>query len=153
MKKRPALLLEVIIAISLLAMGASFLIRQPILLYRTELDHLERVECDRIAAWTYSEIREQLLKGKIRWQQIPPLKQKVKPLYMTDADLSIPPILTRKVQRNYSLETVREKQSEGEIHRLVSVHIEIGMGKKKRQFTYQLNISRKNETQTDITPS
>jgi hypothetical protein len=141
--KRPAVLLEVLIAISLLTIGAVLLVRQPILFYRAELDQLERVECDRIATWTYTEIRELLMKGTIRWSQIPPLGERSQPWTLPPAKLEIPTLLSRTAARRFWIETLREKQdAEGNVFRLLSLQIEIGSGLKKRMFTYRANVQK-----------
>ena len=143
MKKRPSLLLEVLLAMSLLALCATALIRQPILFHRAEVEQLERVASDRIAAWTYTEICQKLIKGEFSWSQIPTVKGKSKKFTLPDTLFRVPSLFSRSATRSYFLETLREKQSEdGRITRLVSVHIQIGSGRKKRQFSYQLNLVR-----------
>ncbi len=115
--------------------------RQPVLLHRAEVSLLERIECDRIAAWTYTEIREKFLKNQIPWSQIPTLKAKSKPISLPEVNFQVPSLFSRSVKRLYTLETLREKQDkEGQTIRLVTIHIEIGTGAKKRQFSYQVNV-------------
>jgi hypothetical protein len=138
MKKRPALLLEVLLAMTLLAFCAVALIRQPLLLHRAELAQLERIEQDRIAAWSYTEIREKLLKGEIPWSKIPPLKTRSASFSLPDAPLDL---LPHPLKRTYTLETLREKQTAGgQITRLIAIHIEVGSGRTKRPFSYQINL-------------
>ncbi len=141
MRYRPFLLLEVLIAMTILTLAASTLIRQPILLHRAEVEQLENIEADRIASLTFTEIYENFLKGTVPWSQIPALKKKSKSFALPDAPFQIPPLLSRSINRSYVIETLREKQTDdGRIHRLLSIHIQIGSGHKKRQFSYQLNV-------------
>ena len=134
-------LLEVLLAISLLTLCGATLIRQPILMHRAEISQLERLEADRIASWTFTEIHEKFLKGSISWAQIPPLQQKSKPFPMSDVPFQIPPLVSRSAKRSFIIETLKEKKTqENQIARLISVHILIQAGSKNRQFSYQLNV-------------
>jgi hypothetical protein len=109
--------------------------RQPILLFRSEVEQLEQIEADRIAAWTYTEIREMFLKNQFSWAQIPPLKGKSRRLQLPEA--------SNGISRGFTLKTLKEKQGkDGKILRLISIHIDIGSGKKRRGFSYQMNVYR-----------
>lgn len=141
-KKRPSLLLEVLLAMSLLAICMSELILRPIHFHRAAIQQLEQIDCDRIAAWTFSEIKETLLKSEIPWNQIPALKVESKSFELSKVPLQIPQLSFHNVPRTFTLRTLKEKiDPDGKIYRLVSVKIKIG----KKKFTYQTTlISEKN---------
>ena len=61
MQKRPFILLEVLVALTLVALCAIALISTPIRIYRSEMRLLEEGEGELLADWTFSEIKEQLL--------------------------------------------------------------------------------------------
>jgi hypothetical protein len=135
MKKRPAALLEVLIALSLITICAIPLIRQPIANHQAEMAQIERIETGRIAACTFAEIREKFLKKEIRWKQIPELKSKSGAFALSDGSLQLP--ASRPIKRNFTLETLEEKQeTDGRTFRLVAVHLNIG----KNPFTYRLSL-------------
>ncbi len=137
LKKRPAALLEVLIALSLITLCAVPLIRQPIANHQAEMAQIERIETGRVAACTFAEIREKFLKKEIRWKQIPGLKAKSASFSLANASLQLPPLQTRPIKRSFTLETLEEKQEpDGRTYRLVAAHIYIG----KNPFTYRLTL-------------
>lgn len=136
-KKRPALLLEVLLAMTFLAMCMSELILRPIHFHRAAIKQLERIDCDRIAAWTFSEIKEKFLKNEISWSQIPTLQVESKPFSLPKTSLQIPQLSSHTVPRTFTLITTKEKvDQDGQIYRLVSVKIKID----GRKFTYQTTL-------------
>src|SRR5690242_12088400 len=112
-RKRSALLLELLIAMSLLAIGLVGLIKSPTYLHRAQARTFEKAECDRIAAWTFTELREALAQGRIGWTKIPPLKESSQRIDLGD-------------KRSYTLTTLEEKRlAGGPTRRLVAVHIRV----------------------------
>ena len=57
-RKRTFLLIEVLIAISVATICLIPLIQSPISIYRAEIRLLEEMEKDRLADWTFSEIKK-----------------------------------------------------------------------------------------------
>jgi len=132
MKKRPFALLEILIALSLIALCAVPLIRQPIKNHQGEMEQIKRVEGSRIATLTFVEIKEKFLKNEFRWAQIPALKIKTSPFSLPEASTPLFPI-TRK----YTLETLKEKhEKDGRIYRLLAIHLDIG----GHPYTYRLTV-------------
>jgi hypothetical protein len=136
MKKRPAALLEVLIALSLIALCAVPLIRQPIANLRGEMASLKRIEAGRIAAWTFSEIKEKLLKQEIRWSQIPPLKEEGPVVFLPKSRVQLEPLTCGEIERSYSFYTIEEKHAEDKIYRLIAVHVKVG----GHPFTYRTTV-------------
>lgn len=123
-KKRPALLLELLIAMSLLAIGLVGLIKNPAFLHRAQARAFEKAECERLAAWTFTELRETLTQTS--WTKIPPLKESSKRIDLGD-------------KRSYVLTTLEEKQLPGgPTHRLVAVHIRV----RGNDFTYRVIVEK-----------
>jgi hypothetical protein len=121
MKKRPVALLEVLIALSLVAICAVPLIRQPIANHQAEMAQIERIETGRIAACTFAEVREKFLKKEIRWKQIPNLKTKSAVFAMSDSTRQLPPLPEKPIKRSFTLETL---------------HLNVG----KNPFTYRITV-------------
>ena len=132
-------LLEILIALSLVALCIFPFVKQPITMHKAEIKRLERIECDRIAAWTYTEVRETLLNRGLRWEQIPQLQEQSSWMGLADVVLELPPMPCTHLPRRYRLVTQEEKQeANGQIHRLVALVIEVG----KRQFTYRVILTK-----------
>lgn len=137
--KRPALLLEVLIAISLFALCTVYFVGTPSRLHKKTLQQLERVEADRIASWTFTEIREMFAKGSIRWDDLPPLKQKTNSFSLPDATFQLPSLKTKALKRSYALKTLQQKEnSNGKIYRLIAVWITVN----GREFTYRFTAEK-----------
>jgi hypothetical protein len=131
-KKRSFLLLEVLIAFSLMGLVATYFVTQGGKQYLAKVEGLKQIEADRIAAWTFTEIYDQFAKGELRWEQIPPLRQK-------SARFSLPAVSVRLspfqffIKRSFTLETLRQKeQKEGGLVKFVSVHLKVN----QKQFSY-----------------
>ena len=122
--KRPALLLELLIAMSLLAIGLVGLIKSPASLHRAQARAFEKAECERLAAWVFTELRETLT--QMSWTKIPPLNESSKRVELGD-------------KRSYVLTTLEEKRlPEGPTRRLVSVEFRIHSHK----FTYRVIVEK-----------
>ena len=123
MRKRSFLLLEVLLAITLVAVFAAPLMRLPIRYYRSQIHSLEEFERRRIADWTFSEVKEILLKETIPWENLPAKGASItRPL--SDAQIVIPHLPSRTVHRSFLLKCSGEKQGlHGEIFRLYKVQI------------------------------
>lgn len=115
-------------------------------MHQSEMRHLEQVECDRIAAWTFTEIREKWLNGGVRWREIPGLEEEWSQwTNLPEMELELPPFPCRAMSRRFKLHTMSEKQeSDGRVHRLVGVTIEVQHEQKQsRQFTYRVILTKK----------
>lgn len=144
-KKRPFLLLEVLIAVSLVALFAAPLMRLPIRYYRLEIERLEKFERQRIADWTFSEVKEMLLKEALPWDSLPGKGQR-RSFSLPDAKLLLPHLPVRTTRRFFTLECRGEKEGlHGEIFRLYSIEIAWSgdlQKKKKDTFRYRLIVQR-----------
>ena len=69
-KKKPYLLLELLIALFLVACLALPLIRNPSRMLQNELSDLERMELERISEVSFARIKEKLYTNEITWEQI-----------------------------------------------------------------------------------
>jgi hypothetical protein len=138
--KRPMLLLEILIAMSLVSLCIAPLIKGPLDMHRAEMSHLTRIEAGRIAAWTFTEIVEKILKNELRWEQLPKLGQESPAIILSDVPLKLPPLPAKStLARKFTLATLKEKRvKDGPIHRLIAVHLEIG----GREFTYRTIVTK-----------
>lgn len=144
MKKRPFLLLEVLIALLLIELFTVFFLKQPILAYRKELANLEELERQRIADWSFSEVKEKLFKNEIPWESLPQKRGDKKGPFPLEPPcyIDIPSFLKKKVERSFSLHYQRQKTGRhGETYRLLEVKIFFSppLERKKTEKTPQEN--------------
>lgn len=98
--------------------------RFPILHFQKQIEHLEEFERRRLADWTFSEIKEMLLKEEIPWKNLPAKQEPEKSFPLSQILLEVPSLLTKKISRKFLLECVREKEGlKGETYRLYKITI------------------------------
>ena len=143
--KRSFLLLEVLISLSLILLCIVPLVVRPLELYRTENELLWEMEGERLADWTYSEIKETLLKNEIPWKKLPDEKKKIGTFPLPDATVSLPRGKPKTIQRIFTLELKKEKEGpKGEVYRFMRVEISFSpsLSKKKRKFVYKVMVRK-----------
>lgn len=124
MRKRPFVLLEILIALLIVMLCLSPLIREPLKHYQTEMQSLEELEKQRIADWTFTEIQEQLLKNEIPWDQLP-ARGKCAPLFaLSCASMQIPGCAAKPIPRYISIRCHAEKKNvKGDLYKLLYIHV------------------------------
>ena len=90
MKKRPFILLEILIACALLGLCAIPLMSKPIHLYKGELEGLRKMEKERLADLAFIEVKEALLRNEIPWNSLPAKRKKTSKISLSPATLEIP---------------------------------------------------------------
>ncbi len=124
MKKRPFVLLEVLIALLLVTLCIVPLLRGPILQYRMEIRAIERLEKQRVADWTFTEIQEQLLKNEIAWNDLPVKNKTTRRWELPPAQIQIPGCAPQWVSRFVSLKCELEKEGlKGEQYKRLCLRI------------------------------
>ncbi len=103
MKKRQFLLLEILIGFTLVTVCIVPLVKSSIVLYRSELKRLESIEQERLADWTFTEVKEKLLKNEIPWEQLPDLNKTTHPFPLPDRTIQIPGSKIKTIHRNFTL--------------------------------------------------
>lgn len=130
MKKNPFLLLEVLIAFTLVTLCIVPLVRQPLQLYRTELAYLEEMELERLAEWAFTEAKEILLKNEIPWAKIPHKGEVAGPFPLSPTTLNIPGCPGKIIERSFLLKGRGEKPGpNGAQYRQLGVCIFLGTHK------------------------
>lgn len=109
MKKRTFLLLEILIAFLLVTACAIPLVHQPLKLYKKEMNYLVKMEQERLADWTFTEIKEILLKNEIPWEKIPAKGVKTGPFPLPPVTLEIPGCKPKVIKRHFTLTGKGEK--------------------------------------------
>ena len=141
MKKSPFILLEVLLALTLVILCAIPLIVKPIRNFRFEMASLEEMEGERLADWTFSEIKEEMLKKAIPWEKLPTLNVTTKPFPLEPGIIQVPGREPKKIGRSYTLFGKGAKEGEkGEKYRMIYVKIAFDpvLSRKKTIYTYRL---------------
>lgn len=142
MKKRTFLLLEILIAFVLVAICLIPLVKQPLKLYKEEIAYLERMEQERLADWTFTEVKEMLLKNEIPWEKIPAKGGISKPFSLPPATLQLPGCPTKTIQRTFILQGKGEKIGlQDQTYRQLTIHILLN----KQIYKFKLPIQQKKE--------
>lgn len=117
-------MLEVLIAFLLVMICLVPLVREPLHHYRTEISSLERLETQRIADWTFTEIQEQLLKNEIPWESLPSLHESTPRKSLPAVQIQIPGSPPKEIPRFVSLYCKGEKEGlKGELYKLLYVRV------------------------------
>ena len=125
-QKRPFVLLEVVIALGLLMLLIFPLLESPVLLYREGAFAFQESEGERLADWTFTEIREALLRHEIPWEKLPAFDEEKGPFILRPKEIRTASGKTQDIQRTYTLACWKkmEKVAEGgRITRLLEVGI------------------------------
>ncbi|MBM3184248.1 MAG: hypothetical protein FJZ64_02975 [Chlamydiae bacterium] len=143
--KRTFLLLEVLIALALVALCAIPLIVKPLRAYREELKTLETAERERLSDWTFSEIKEQLIANQISWEKLPKLHETKGPFSLEPGKIHLLD-KEKQIERSFTLYGQGEKDGEsGELYRMIYVHVHFNpvVSKKQKPYTYRVAVQRK----------
>lgn len=123
--KRTSLLLEILLALTLVVLFIAPLVKAPIEAYKQQMSALKEGEKQRLADLSFAEIKVQLLNHQIPWKQIPGKKDPPKIIDLPDAILQVPYCNNVPIKRRAVLKCAREKLSvQGDILRLIKIEIE-----------------------------
>lgn len=138
MEKRPFLLLEILIALSLVIICILPLVRQPLKLYKEEMQSLEKMELERLAEWTFTEVKELLLKNDIPWEAIPQKDVETGLFSLSTSAIHIPGCNPEVIERSFSLKGKGEKIGyNGTIYRQLRVNIFLN----QQQYEFRIPVS------------
>jgi hypothetical protein len=133
------------LALTLASLCAVPLIVKPIAAYRFEMKALEEVEGERLADWTFSEIKEEMLKLKIPWEKLPSLNETAGPFPLDSASIQVPGRQPKKIKRSFTIFGKGEKEGiAGQTYKMLYVKIEFNpvLSKKKKTYTYRLPVQK-----------
>ncbi len=123
---RHFLLFEVLIAILILTSFMLPIIKLPILHFQKQVDHLSQFEKRRIADWTFSEVKELLLKESIPLHKLPQKREEPVSFPLSEVLLEIPSLRSKKISRSFTLKCTGEKEGlKGETYRIYKMVIEL----------------------------
>jgi hypothetical protein len=139
MKKKPFVLLEVLIAFNLVLICAVPLVKQPLKLFKDEMVHLQEMEQQRLADWTFTEIKEMLLKNEIPWEKIPLRKARTGPFELPSMTIEIPGCKQKEIQRHFTLYTSGEiLGKQGEVYRQLHICVHLNI----KKYTFRLPVQK-----------
>jgi hypothetical protein len=145
MKKKSFILFEVLIAFVIVLLCAVPLVKQPLKLYRSELIFLEQMERERLADWTFTEIKEKLLKNEIPWEKIPPKGSESTSIPLPSAFIRIPGSNPKEIERTFRLKCKGEKKgTQEELYRSLLIEIDFSprLSSKQKSYPFRLIVRR-----------
>lgn len=148
MRRKTYLLLELLIAFTLLSLSALPLVRNPMHAAKEEIAAFERMELERLAELSYAAILEKLYCNEIPWKTFDPRKIPLTPTYQEKLILTLPDFFKKNYDKKIFLWTRGEKKGpENEKVRLIGIKIvfaPVGKAKKsERAFNYRALIEQK----------
>lgn len=134
MKRKAYLLLELLIAFSILSLCIVPLVRNPMHTAKQEIYSFERMEVERLAELAFAELLEKLYSKEI------PLKafegDDSTPFFQDKVKLNLPGILKRTFKRQVFIWTKTEKQgTEQNCYKLVNAKVTFQPLKKPKKFS------------------
>ena len=150
-KKKPFLLLEILVSILLVSLCLIPLVQSPVQSYRAQMRLLEEMEGERLAEQSFSEVKEKLLNHEIAWEKLPALSEKSIRRSLPSIHIEIPGAARKKIERSFVLRCNKKGEKEGvngEIYRMMYVDIDFKprlTQKKKKEngdYSYRLVVRR-----------
>jgi len=148
-KKKTFLLLEILIGIFIVSLCLIPLIQSPILVYRAEMKQLEEIEGERLADWTFSEIKEKLLKNEIPWEKLPSPEMKSGPFSLPSKLIHILGGKGKTIERSFTLYCSKKGEKEGlqnETYKFLRIKVDFSprlSGKKRNKgYSYWVNVRK-----------
>lgn len=145
MKKRSFILLEILIAISLISICIIPLIRNPIYFYKKEIKCLEKLERTRIKKEALLEIQEMLFKNHINWDDFAEKSRKKALIkkFEQPKKIEIKDFAKKEIEIYYRIWTKKEKFL-GNDSFCRKVAIQISLDNRFKKSNYCSNCYRKN---------
>lgn len=138
-KKSPFLLLEIMVALTLVSLCFAPLTGNSIKCFSKEIELLDNMEYERIAEVSFAEIKERLLKNEIPWKELSTSKKEKTVHSLPVYHFSLPGFRAREVERNFKIFCLNEKEGQdGKIYRRLRVVLEIASQKKRNHYEYLL---------------
>jgi len=123
-KKHHFLFIELIIAFTIVSLVALPLVRNPIKSFQSQLDILEKSECERIADLTFGEIKQKLYRNEILWQELPQKGDPKITFNYKPITVHIEGFINRAIPRMATIKTKKEKKGDlDSIYRLLEIEI------------------------------
>jgi hypothetical protein len=139
-KKRHFLLIEILIALALISLFSFPLLRNPIYFCISQINSLQKIECERMAELTFLEIKLSFLKKEINLKNIPreekeALEIPLRPYYLDT-------LKNKEVQRSFKIYSKKEKVSKNDqVFKLVNVTILLQPKDLKKPYQYKYKIA------------
>ena len=123
-RKKSFLLAEILLAMFLIAVCALPLVKGPIVIFRKEIENIEKIEEQRIANLAFFEIKKILYEQKIPWSELGTEGKNIK-RYLKEASYNLP--ITRgekKVKIHYRIfPLLPQKDPDKKPHRYLAINI------------------------------
>ncbi|OGN55652.1 MAG: hypothetical protein A3D96_00980 [Chlamydiae bacterium RIFCSPHIGHO2_12_FULL_44_59] len=142
-EKKTFLLLEVLMAFFLVCLCAIPLVTGPLKLYRQQTAHFIDMEKERLADWTFCEIKEMLFNQEIPWEKIPAKGESSLPFSLSPAILHVPNCQAKTISRAFVLtgrgEKINKTEKQEEIVRQLGIYVLLD----SKRYAFRLPVTKK----------
>jgi hypothetical protein len=136
-KKRSFLLLEVLIALLFVSLCIAPMMQAPLAVFKKERKNLEQMEKERLADWSFSEVKERLLKNEIPWEKIPKQYEETGPFPLPDVKIELPGYKPKTIKRIFTLYGQGKKEGKGG-QDLRQLYVRIFLDGEKEKYEFRL---------------
>ncbi len=142
-KKSHFLLIEILIALVLISMLSLPLVRNPLYFFKSEVETLKRIECERIAENSFCEIKILLHQNQIPWDSIPLFSKKASSHILSPKRLILNELGTSQLHRSYKLWAREKENQKGEIYRVIRVNLYLRPESNKNPYIFHYSFLAK----------
>jgi hypothetical protein len=144
MKRKPYLLLELLIAFTLVALCAVPLVRDPLHSLRSEIRTFEKMELERLSEVSFADIKAELYRNEIPWKTF---ETNTYQFFRQDSvRIQLKGVCENTYLRSYYISTRYKKEAaDQEDHRIVNIKITFtkeGRAKSLKSFYYQTYLTK-----------
>lgn len=145
--KRHFLLIEILIAFSLITMLSVPLIRNPIYYFRSQIHSLQKIELQKIADFTFLDIKLDLYKNNIPLSNLASLEKEAISTPLKPSLLSLPgPFKGKEVTRSLQIWASTKISKKNEEYKLISIKITLKPLNQKKSYNFKYKVVAKKIT-------
>jgi type II secretory pathway pseudopilin PulG len=134
--KRAFLLIEILIALSIIALLIVPLIKNPIYFFKSQIKSLERLECERVADLTFLDLKIALYKGVIDVNNLTTNKKDSSYINLIPAKLIS--FNDKLIDRRYKIYSKSpEKKTEKDIYKFLTIRLFLRPIDQKEKYEYE----------------
>jgi hypothetical protein len=139
MKKKSFLLLEVLIALTLVTISALPLVKEPLHLFKAEFKAFEELEQERLANLAFVEVKEAFYNHKIPWEKIPEKKDTSSPIPLSPVTIQIPGRPPKTVPCSFTITCTGKKEGlKDQIYKNLLINVKI----QERNYSFKIPVQK-----------
>ncbi|NGX63189.1 MAG: hypothetical protein KR126chlam6_00596 [Candidatus Anoxychlamydiales bacterium] len=141
--KRSFLLIEILIAISLISLLIVPLIQNPIYFFKSQIKSLEKLECERIADLTFLDLKISLYKNQIDLSNLATSKKDTS--YTNLEPSKLISFNDKQIDRSYKIynKSFDKKTSDNKTYKLLTIRVFLKPSDQKEKYEYEYKMMYK----------